>query len=226
MIIETKNLTKKYSKKIAVNKLNMHVKNNSIYGFIGENGAGKTTTLSMLCHVKNPTSGSIKIFGTDIKNFNEIQPKLGAFLQNSSLYPDQTALENLKFFAKLRNVKEPKKEAINLISKVGLSSYLNSKVKYLSHGMTKLVSIAQTLIAEPELIILDEPTNGLDPKAIRLVKDLIISLKNKTIVISSHDLSVIKEVCTDIGIIDNGKVVVERKMPKTNLERLFLKSVK
>jgi len=177
----------------------------------------------MFCRVRYPNSGSIKLFGVDINNFNEIQQRLGAFLQNSSLNPELTALENLTFFAKLKNVENAKKEASDLLSKVGLS---NTKVKNLSHGMTKLLSIAKTLTGDPELIILDEPTNGLDPKAIKLVKDLMNSLENKTVVISSHDLAVIKEVCTDIGIIDHGKMIVERKIPKSDLEKLFLKSIK
>lgn len=226
MIIETRNLVKRYGKTAAVNKLDMNVKKNSVYGFIGRNGAGKTTTLSMLCHVKHPTSGSIKLFDKDISYFKEIQPRLGAFLQNSNLYPDQTALENLTFFAKLKEVKEPKKEAARLISRVGLSSYADSRVKNLSHGIVKLLSIAEALMGSPELIILDEPTNGLDPEALKLVKDLITDLDNKTIVISSHDLAIIKEVCTDIGIIDKGKMIVERKMPKADLEKLFLRSIK
>lgn len=222
MIIEAKKLTKRFRRNTAVDKLDMHVKKGQVYGFIGRNGAGKTTTLSMLCSLKHPSSGKIDLFGKG--SFESSRDKIGAFIQDSSFYDDLTAFENLKFFAKLKGSQDPGEESLSLLKRVKLLDKKAAKVKHLSHGMKKLLSLAHTLIGDPELIMLDEPTNGLDPEAIRLVKDIIASL-DSTVLISSHDLSVIRAACSHIGIIDRGKMVLERKMPKASLEKIFLKSI-
>ena len=230
MIIEAKSLTKKFRDVTAVDELSLKIDKKGIYGLVGQNGAGKTTTLAMICSLIRPTKGSIKVFGVDVRNFYKVKNKVGASLQDSSFYMDDKVIDNLIYYAKLSSVKEPIKEAERVLRQVGLSHLANSKVKTLSHGMVKLLAVAQALIGDPELLIFDEPTSGLDPKVIYDVRNLINSMKGKTVVLSSHDLDTVNKVCGHIFIMEKGKIVAEGNLKKLtrkkSLEKLFLESIK
>ena len=228
MIVETKNLTKGFGSLVAVDNLNLKLKEKMIYGLVGPNGAGKTTTFAMLAGLINPTYGEIKIFGLDLKkDFYKIKSKIGILIQEAGFYKERTALDNLVYYAKLKNIKNPRKEAIDVLKKVGLEGVIGVKVKNYSHGMERLLSIAQALLGNPDFIILDEPTSGLDPQNIYRVKKLIKSFKNKTLLISSHNLEEIEKLCTHVGIMNKGKIILEKKISKKgSLEKLFIKLIK
>ncbi|MEK3914243.1 ABC transporter ATP-binding protein [Paenibacillus sp. FSL H7-0331] len=211
-IIETNNLTKQYGEQKSVANLNLHVKKGRIYGLLGRNGAGKTTTMRMLLNLTQPTSGEVRIFGKDIrKNEKKILPRIGSLIESPGFYPNLTGTENLKLFADLRGI--PSRDAIkNTLELVGLP-YRDKKlfVQY-SLGMKQRLAIALAVMHDPELLILDEPINGLDPIGIAEVRSFIRDLcteRGKTILISSHILSEIALLADDIGIIDKGVLLEE-----------------
>lgn len=214
-IIETKNLTKQYGDQKSVDNLNIHVKKGRIYGLLGRNGAGKTTTMKMLLNLTEPTNGKVLIFGKDIrKNEKEILQKIGCLIEAPGFYPNLTGSENLSIFAKLRGISNNSaiKTSLDL---VGLP-YRDKKLfsKY-SLGMKQRLAIALAIMHDPELLILDEPINGLDPIGIAEIRSFIRKLcdeQGKTILISSHILSEISLLADDIGIIDNGKLIEEEDL--------------
>lgn len=214
-IIETKNLTKQYGDQRSVDNLNIHVKKSRIYGLLGRNGAGKTTTMKMLLNLTEPTNGKVLIFGKDIrKNEKEILQKIGCLIEAPGFYPNLTGSENLSIFAKLRGISNNSaiKTSLDL---VGLP-YRDKKLfsKY-SLGMKQRLAIALAIMHDPELLILDEPINGLDPIGIAEIRSFIRKLcdeQGKTILISSHILSEISLLADDIGIIDNGKLIEEEDL--------------
>lgn len=215
LIIETRNLTKKYGDHTAVNKVYLHVKKSRIYGLLGRNGAGKTTIMKMLLGLTSITNGEACIFGQNIKgNEKRIYPRIGAIIERPGFYPNLTGTENLEIFAKLRGTTKPDavKQALEI---VGLP-YKDKKVygKY-SLGMKQRLGIANAILHDPELLILDEPTNGLDPIGIAEVRTFIHNLcveHGKTILISSHILSEISLLADDIGIIHNGVLLEESSL--------------
>lgn len=214
-IIETKNLTKIYGEQKSVDNLNMHVKKGRIYGLLGRNGAGKTTTMKMMLGLSEPSSGSVNIFGKPLKgNENNILPRIGSIIENPGFYPNLTATENLEIFATLRGV--PKKNSIQeALNVVGLPYKDNKLFSQYSLGMKQRLAIALSIMHDPEILILDEPINGLDPIGIAEVRRFILDLckiKEKTIIISSHILSEITLIADDIGIIDNGKLLEEESL--------------
>ncbi|GAB6087226.1 ABC transporter ATP-binding protein [Alkaliphilus crotonatoxidans] len=214
-IIETRQLTKIYGDQIVVNKVNLNVQKGRIYGLLGRNGAGKTTVMRMILGLTSVTSGEVKVFGQDIKgNEKRIYPRIGAIIERPGFYPNLTGTENLEIFAKLRGTTKPNavKEAIEI---VGLP-YKDKKVfsKY-SLGMKQHLGIANAILHDPELLILDEPTNGLDPIGIAEVRKFIRRLcaeQGKTILISSHILSEISLLADDIGIIHSGVLLEESSL--------------
>ena len=212
-IIEVKGLTKKFKKLTAVNNLDLNVYKGDVFGFLGPNGAGKSTTIRMLLTLIKPTSGSIKIFDKDLKeNRKEILSKIGAIVEKPDFYLYLTAYKNLEILAKTSGVDITKNKIMEMLEVVGLEERYNSKVKTFSHGMKQRLGIAQTLIHDPELIILDEPTVGLDPQGMKEIRDLIIHLskeKGKTIFLSSHILREIELIATRMIIIDKGTTKVE-----------------
>ncbi len=215
-IIEVKNLTKKFQQFIAVNDLSFTVPKGSIYGFLGQNGAGKSTTIRMLMGLVQPTTGSMQMFGEKITlSSKKILQNVGAVIERPDLYKYLTAYENVKLFATLSNAKVSKKEILAVLEKVGLQNWEHKKMKTFSQGMKQRLGIATALIHNPELIILDEPVNGLDPQGIADMRNLILHLKNdlgKTIVVSSHLLSEMQMIATDLLIIHKGQKVVEGKV--------------
>ena len=214
-VIETKQLTKTYGEQTVVNSVNIHVKQGQIYGLLGRNGAGKTTIMKMILGLTDITSGEVDVFGQNIKGREKrVYPRIGAIIETPGFYPNLTGTENLEIFAKLRGTAAPNavKYALEI---VGLP-YRDKKLfsKY-SLGMKQRLGIANAILHDPELLILDEPTNGLDPIGIAEVRDFIKTLsieRGKTILISSHILSEIALLADDIGIIDHGVLLEENSM--------------
>lgn len=207
-IIETKNLSKKYGDKLAVNSVNMHIRPGDIYGFIGRNGAGKTTAMKMILGLTRPTSGEIKLFGST--DLNKEREKIGSLIEAPGIYKNCTAFENMKRFSILFGGTDS--EIISLLSFVGLADTGNKKAGEFSLGMKQRLGIAIALLGNPKVLVLDEPINGLDPSAIKEIRDLIIKLnqeKGVTILISSHLLDELAKITTTYGIINNGVLVEE-----------------
>jgi ABC-type multidrug transport system ATPase subunit len=215
-IIKVDNLSKSFQQFKAVNNLSFTVPQGSVYGFLGQNGAGKSTTIRMLMGLIKPTSGSIQLFGQNVSTSNKaILQNVGAVIERPDLYKYLTAYQNVKIFATLSNAKVSKKDILDILEKVGLGNWANEKMKNFSQGMKQRLGIATALIHNPQLIILDEPVNGLDPQGIADMRNLILHLKNdmgKTIVVSSHLLSEMQMIATDLLIIHKGQKVVEGKV--------------
>ena len=214
-IIKTHNLTKKYGNQTSVSQLNIHVKKGRIYGLLGRNGAGKTTTMRMLVGLTAPTSGEAVVLGMPFKgNEKKILPHIGSLIESPGFYPNLTGTENLKIFAELRGLKNPNciKGALELVNLPYRDKKLFSQY---SLGMKQRLAIALAVMHNPELLILDEPINGLDPIGIAEMRDFIRELcdsMGKTILISSHILSEISLLADDIGIIDHGVLLEEESL--------------
>ena len=214
-IIETKGLTKRYGDQVSVSNLDLHVQRGRIYGLLGRNGAGKTTTMKMLLGLTAPTSGTVSIFGRPLKgNEKRILPRIGSLIESPGFYPNLTGTENLQIFARLRGLKSPNyiKGALELVN---LPYRDKKRYAQYSLGMKQRLAIALAVMHDPELLILDEPINGLDPIGIAEVRDFIRALceeRGKTILISSHILSEIALLADDIGIIDHGVLLEEESL--------------
>lgn len=207
-IIETEGLTKRYGKRLCVNNISIHIAKGDIYGFIGRNGAGKTTAMRLILGLTRPTSGKIKLFNSN--DLNAQRKKIGSLIEAPGLYKRCSALENMKRFSILYGGDD--KEIEELLSFVGLNGVGNKKVGQFSLGMKQRLGIAIALLGDPEVLILDEPVNGLDPAGIKEVRDLLLKLnkeKNVTIMISSHLLDELAKITTKYGIINNGVLVEE-----------------
>ena len=214
-IIETRRLTKKYGEQKVISDLNMHVRYKSIYGLLGRNGAGKTTTMKMLLNLTSPTSGDVFVFGRKMnEEERKLLPRIGSLIESPGFYPNLTGSENLRIFSKLRGV--TKYNAVHdALDLVGLPYNDRKLFSQYSIGMKQRLAISLAIMHEPELLILDEPTNGLDPIGIVEIRKFLRDLCNshgKTILISSHILSEISILADDIGIIDNGVLLEEESM--------------
>ena len=210
--IETKNITKIYDEQICVSNLNMHVRRGTIYGLLGRNGAGKTTTMKMLLNLIEPTRGKILFSGKSLhENAKKILPHVGSMIESPGFYPNLTGTENLKIFARLRKIRNTEviKSALEL---VGLSFEDKKLYSQYSLGMKQRLAIALAIMHNPDILILDEPINGLDPIGIAEVREFLRMLckeNGKTILISSHILSEIAMLADDIGIIEHGVLLEE-----------------
>ncbi|MGZ5190767.1 MAG: ABC transporter ATP-binding protein [Flavisolibacter sp.] len=215
-IIQVQHLSKQFTEVKAVDDLSFSVRKGEIYGFLGQNGAGKSTTIRMLLTLIKAGSGSIHMFGKDIRtNRKEILQQIGAIIEKPDLYKYLTALQNLQIMAKLSGVKKSKEECMQQLEQLGIADRAESKVKTFSQGMKQRLGIACALIHNPQLIILDEPTNGLDPQGIADVRNLILHLskqEGKTVFVSSHLLNEIQMIADSMLIIDKGKKIVEGKV--------------
>ncbi len=212
-IIEIKGLTKKFKDVKAVDELSLNVYKGDIFGFLGPNGAGKSTTIRMLLTLIRPNTGNIKLFG---KNLNKeralILRDVGAIVEKPDFYNYLSAYKNLEILGRISGKEVSSNRIIEILETVGLKERRTSKVKTYSHGMKQRLGIAQALLHDPDLIILDEPTTGLDPQGMKEIRDLIIHLrdeKNKTIFLSSHLLSEVEQIANRMIIINKGKTVVE-----------------
>lgn len=215
MVLQTVNLTKQYGTQFAVNKLNIHIEQGKIYGLLGRNGAGKTTTIRMITGLLSPTFGDIFLFGTKMKRpTKEVFSKIGTLIETPTFYENLTARENLKIISDLRHIqsKQPVDDALKLVNLEGES---RKKVKQFSFGMKQRLGIAMAMLHNPEFIILDEPTNGLDPIGIQQIRLLIKKLSAEhgaTVLISSHILSEIEQMADIVGFIDKGILIEELTM--------------
>ena len=215
-IIKVNNLSKQFKNIHAVNDLSFTVEEGDVYGFLGQNGAGKSTSIRMLLTLIKPTAGSISIFGKELSTHrNEILKQVGAVIEKPDLYKYLSAYHNLAIFAKMSGMKPNRTLLMEQLKMVGLDERADSKVKTFSQGMKQRLGIAVALEHNPRLIILDEPTNGLDPQGIADMRNLILHLSRemgKTIVVSSHLLSEIELVANRMLIIHKGKKIVEGKV--------------
>lgn len=212
-VIEVENLTKKFKDLTAVNDLALNVYRGDVFGFLGPNGAGKSTTIRMLTTLINPTSGTIKIFDKPLKQKrNEILRKVGAIVEKPDFYGYLSAYKNLEILGQISGCDTSNKKIMEILETVGLEKRAKSKVKTFSHGMKQRLGLGQALLHDPDLIILDEPTTGLDPQGMKEIRELIIHLakeKQKTIFLSSHILAEVELVANRMIIINKGTTVVE-----------------
>jgi ABC-type multidrug transport system ATPase subunit len=215
-IIEVSHLVKFYGKFKAVDDASFDVFRGDVYGFLGPNGAGKSTTIRVLLSLIKPSSGQIKIFNKDIVAHRQfILQRIGCIVEKPDFYNYLSAEKNLEVFARISGMSIPKKKIHEMIDFVGLKGREKDKLRNFSHGMKQRLGIAQTLLHDPELIILDEPTTGLDPQGIIDIRNLILQLKNeqnKTILLSSHILSEIELIANRMVIISSGKTIVQGKV--------------
>ncbi len=212
-IVEVKHLVKHYGKFKAVEDVSFDVYRGDVFGFLGPNGAGKSTTIRTMLTLIKPTAGEIRLFGKDLmKERNAILRQIGCIVEKPDFYKYLSAEKNLEIFARLSGMNVTKKKIYEIIEFVGLKGREKDKLNGFSHGMKQRLGIAQTLIHDPELIILDEPTTGLDPQGIIDIRNLILQLKNergKTVVLSSHILSEIELIANRMVIINKGKTIVQ-----------------
>lgn len=212
-IIEVKSLTKHFKEVTAVDDLNLNVFTGDVFGFLGPNGAGKSTTIRMLLTLISPSKGEIKLFSKSLKESRiEILKKVGAIVEKPDFYNFLSAYKNLEILGKISGTDVTKKRIMEVLELVGLEKRYKSKVKTFSHGMKQRLGIAQSLMHNPELIILDEPTTGLDPQGMKEIRDLIIHLskdQKKTIFLSSHILYEVELVADRMVIINKGAAQVE-----------------
>ncbi len=212
-VIKVSHLSKHFKDFKAVDDLSFSVQKGQVYGFLGQNGAGKSTTIRMLMTLIEPTTGTIEIFGKKLATHRfEILKNIGAVIERPDLYKYLSAYENLSLFAKLSGIKPTRQLLMDQLEKVGLADRAKDKMKTFSQGMKQRLGIATALVHNPDLIILDEPVNGLDPQGIADVRNLILHMKNdlgKTVLLSSHLLSEMEMIATDLLIIHKGKKIIE-----------------
>ena len=213
--IELVDLTKIYGSHIAVDHLNLTIREGEIFGLLGPNGAGKSTTILMMLGLTDPTSGSVKVCGIDsTRNPIEVKRRVGYLPEDVGFYDDLTGLENLIYTARLNSIPEieAKQKAEQLLFRVGLSDEMGKKTGKYSRGMRQRLGLADVLIKKPEIIILDEPTLGIDPSGVREFMEMIVALSKEeglTVLFSSHHLHQVQQVCDRVGIFVNGKLLAE-----------------
>lgn len=225
IVLEALELTKTFGKLTAVNQINFQVKKGEIFGILGPNGSGKTTTLSMILSLINPTSGSVRMFGS--KNSEVERGRWGVSLETAGFLPNLTAIQNLKIAAAIKKVDF---SLINrALEKVDLNAVRHKQYKTFSYGMKQRLAIASALLGDPEVLVFDEPTNGLDPLGIIDIRNLVINLSNdgKTIIIASHLLAEMEKICSHIIILNKGKLVKGGELSDfiaeyQNLENAFI----
>lgn len=242
-IIQTENLTRRYGRQVAVDGLTLQINEREIFGFLGPNGAGKTTTILMLLGLTEPTSGSARVLGYDpTRDPLEVKRHVGYLPENVGFYDDLTGRENLRFMAELNRLPEAKitEKIEEALRTVGLNGEGDKLVGAYSRGMRQRLGIAELLIKDPKLLILDEPTLGLDPDGTNKMLDLVHSLSRDrgiTVMLSSHQLEQVQRICTRVGIMIKGKLVAvgsieelaKRKLGEgggMNLEEIYMRYFK
>ena len=203
--IELFQVSKRFGEKVAVKAVTLSIPQGQVYGLIGPNGAGKTTTFSMICGYLHPSEGSLKVMGVDPTTPGALKGKLGALPQDAILPPGWEVGRLLTYWAKLSHLPEPEREARDALVQVGLAETWTVQTQALSHGMAKRTAMAQALMGQPPLVLLDEPTAGLDPRIAARVRQVIRDMKGKqTVVVSSHNLQELEELCDGAAILDHG----------------------
>ncbi len=225
LILETTGLSKQFGKQSAVNEVSLQIRRNSVYGLLGPNGAGKTTTLKMIIGLLQPTRGKI-IFDSEPWRRKHLA-KIGSLIEAPALYGNLTAVENLMVHTKLMDI--PKEKIHEVLETVDLTNTGKKRASQFSLGMKQRLGIAIALLGDPELLILDEPANGLDPVGIQELRDLISSFPKRgmTVILSSHILTEVAQVVDTIGIINDGRLLFQGKADRDeNLEKLFMDVIK
>lgn len=210
-LLSTSGLTKQFGHHKAVNNVDLHVKKGAIYGFIGRNGAGKTTFLKMISGLSKATSGEIEMFGYKNEELKHVRSRISCLIEAPGIYGNMSAYDNLAIKCKLFGIRD-KQYIENILKVVGLSEVGKKKTKHFSLGMKQRLGIGLALVGEPDLLVLDEPINGLDPQGIAEIRDMLLRLKeeqNMTILISSHILEELSKIATHYGIIHNGSLIQE-----------------
>lgn len=226
-IIQLKNLTKKYDEQYAVNDLSLTIKKGEIFGLLGPNGAGKTTTILMILGLSEPTSGKVTVCGIDsTRNPIGVKKRVGYLPDNVGFYTHMTGLENLMYTAQLNGIygEKAEKRAFDLLEKVNLLDAAHKKTGKYSRGMRQRLGLADVLIKNPEVIILDEPTLGIDPEGVRELLKLIKQLSKEekiTVLLSSHQLHQVQQICDRVGIFVKGKLLAEGNL-ETLAKKLFI----
>ena len=208
-VIQTMGLSKRYKDRWAVDHLDLRVEQGDIYGFIGQNGAGKSTTLKLLCGLARPTQGEALIFGKPVRD-SVARRRVGALIEQPGLYPDLSGRENLRLYAALLGLDSPARQVEEILKTVGLSPGEKKPVRHYSMGMKQRLGVALALLGGPDLLLLDEPINGLDPEGIREMRELLLRLNRErglTILVSSHILGELSKIATRYGIIQQGRMV-------------------
>lgn len=207
-ILQLQNLDKSYGHVHAVNNLSFSIEKGNVYGILGSNGSGKSTTLGMLLNVVNPNSGSYSWFGGQVKTHKALK-RVGAIIERPNFYPYMTAAQNLKLVCKIKEI--PEERIDEKLEIVDLLDRKNDKFRTYSLGMKQRLAIASALLNNPEILILDEPTNGLDPKGINEIRNIILEIASKgtTILLASHILDEVEKVCSHVVVLQNGKKLYE-----------------
>jgi ABC-2 type transport system ATP-binding protein len=234
-MIKLINLTKLYGKLTAVDSINLEVAKGEVFGFLGPNGAGKTTTIKMMAGLLQPTSGSAFIGGYDVQQ-EPLKAKFitGFIPDRPFLYEKLTATEFMHFVSKLYDMEDAKKRISGLLDLFGLNEWADELVENFSHGMKQRLVMASALLHKPQVLVVDEPMVGLDPRGARLVKDIFKDLASKgvTVFMSTHTLEIVEQMCTRVAIINKGEIIAEgsvedlgrmARMPNSHLEPIFLK---
>ena len=216
-VLELKNVSKSFGKRKVIDNLSLEVKEGEIYGFLGPNGSGKTTTIKMILRLMDEDSGEIKVNGYDTKKqFEKAMECIGAIVKNPDMYRYMTGKDNLKLHARIRNVDEKRIEEV--LEMVELKGRENEKVGKYSLGMKQRLGLALTLLHKPKVLILDEPTNGLDPAGIKKLRDILKEIAHKegvAVFVSSHILSEMQLMCDKVAVLDNGKIVKTEEITNT-----------
>ncbi len=232
--ITIENLTKKFEDVIAVDGLSLSIEKAELFGLLGPNGAGKTTTINILCGLLKPTSGSVKVGGLDVqKEPYKVKELIGVSPQETAVYPHLTGRENIELFGNLHAMSREKlkRNIDELVSRLGLLEHARRRVGKYSGGMMRRTSLAMSLVHDPEIAFLDEPTVGMDPQSRRAVWDFIREFKklDKTVLLTTHYMEEAEELCDRVGIIDYGKLIalgtpkqLENKFNARNLEEVFI----
>lgn len=230
-VIELTGLTKKYGGFTAVNDLNLTVEKGDIFGLLGPNGAGKSTTILMMLGLTEPTAGSVMVCGINSTTHPiEVKQKVGYLPEDVGFYDDMTGIENLVYTAQLNGIakEEAVQKAVQLLDRVGLSNDGKKKAGKYSRGMRQRLGLADVLIKEPEVIILDEPTSGIDPSGVREFMDLIRQLSHKdgqTVLFSSHHLDQVQQVCNRVGLFSSGKLLADIRLVELQKEEHALEHI-
>lgn len=229
-ILETNHLIKKHGTTYRVKDVNLHVPEHSVYGFLGPNGAGKTTTLKLILGLIKPDQGDVFVFGQKVTTTNRLSilRRSGSLIENPGGYGHLTGLENMQIVQKLKGVSEA--EIVKALKTVRLYEQRDKKLKNYSLGMRQRLGLAMALLGDPKLLILDEPTNGLDPAGIQEIRELIRSLpqeRDMTVIVSSHLLNEVEQMADHVGIIHHGEMLYQGPLPELekaggNLEDVFL----
>jgi ABC-type multidrug transport system ATPase subunit len=214
LVLEIEGLHKRFGNVVAVHDLSLHVPRGGVFGLLGPNGSGKTTTIGMLLGLIRPTSGSIRLFGKDVRDAHEpALRRIGAMVESPAFYPDLSGRANLRYFQGI-SPRAAGRSVDELLQLVGLSERAHSKFRTYSLGMKQRLGIAYALLGDPELVFLDEPTNGLDPAGMAEIRELIVQLAKggHTIVLSSHLLHEVEQVCDDVAILSRGRLIAQGKV--------------